>query len=81
METVYPILYILVTYLLIVKIVGPRFMKTRKPYDLKRVIQCYNMFQVISCILLIYAVSLLKNILSKMLLSNTKFLKCIPKKF
>ncbi|XP_022673117.1 elongation of very long chain fatty acids protein AAEL008004-like [Varroa destructor] len=43
--------YIAITilgYLYMAKIWGPRFMRDRKPYDLSRVIQCYNVFQIIA---------------------------------
>ncbi|XP_003745977.1 elongation of very long chain fatty acids protein 7 [Galendromus occidentalis] len=43
--------YIIVTlglYLYISKIAGPRYMADKKPYDLRRTIQLYNIFQVVA---------------------------------
>ncbi|OQR74880.1 elongation of very long chain fatty acids protein 7-like [Tropilaelaps mercedesae] len=43
--------YIILTlglYLYIAKIAGPRYMADRKPYDLRRTIQLYNVFQIIA---------------------------------
>lgn len=42
-----PILFISFAYLYFVYFAGPQFMKNRKPYSLKRFIQCYNLFEII----------------------------------
>lgn len=39
---------LLIGYLYMVKVWGPRFMRDRKPYDLGRVIRAYNIFQIIA---------------------------------
>ncbi|XP_003741431.1 elongation of very long chain fatty acids protein AAEL008004 [Galendromus occidentalis] len=39
---------LLLAYLYMAKIWGPRFMKDRKPYELSRLIQVYNVFQVLA---------------------------------
>ncbi|TGZ31958.1 Elongation of very long chain fatty acids protein, partial [Temnothorax longispinosus] len=41
-----PIIFILLAYLYVVYFIGPQFMENRKPYSLKRFIQCYNLFQI-----------------------------------
>lgn len=42
------ILLLLGSYLYIAKSLGPRFMKSRDPYELKGVIMAYNLFQVVA---------------------------------
>ncbi|KAH8295010.1 hypothetical protein KR018_005364 [Drosophila ironensis] len=42
-----PILIILTIYLLLVKVVGPKLMENRKPFDLRGVINAYNIFQIV----------------------------------
>lgn len=49
-----PLLTILATYLYFCISAGPRYMKDRKPYDLKTVIQCYNAIQVALSVFLVY---------------------------
>lgn len=39
---------ILFSYLYFVKVCGPKFMKNRKPYELKRTIQIYNLLQILA---------------------------------
>ncbi|XP_071641969.1 very long chain fatty acid elongase 1-like [Temnothorax longispinosus] len=43
-----PIIFISLAYLYVVYFTGPQFMKDRKPYSLKRFIQCYNLFQIVA---------------------------------
>lgn len=45
-------LLLVLSYLLIVTIVGPKLMQNRKPYKLKRIIIVYNTFQVVVCTIL-----------------------------
>jgi len=45
---------ILVTYLYVCTKAGPKYMKNRKPYDLKSVIRVYNALQVVISIYLVY---------------------------
>lgn len=42
-----PTLMICLTYVIIVKYLGPKFMENRKPFDLKNTMIVYNVFQVI----------------------------------
>jgi len=46
MSTVYPTLLVSIAYVYWVKIAGPKFMESRKPFDLKNVIIVYNLAQV-----------------------------------
>nr|XP_016938323.1 elongation of very long chain fatty acids protein F [Drosophila suzukii] len=43
----WPVLIILTTYMVLIKIVGPMFMQNRKPYDLLGIIKAYNIMQII----------------------------------
>ncbi|XP_059052317.1 elongation of very long chain fatty acids protein AAEL008004 [Achroia grisella] len=50
MSSPFPTLAICLTYVFIVKILGPKLMENRKPFELKNVLIWYNLFQVIfSC--------------------------------
>lgn len=49
-----PVITILVTYLYFCISAGPRYMRDRKPYDLKLVIQCYNALQIVLSVYLVY---------------------------
>ncbi|CAH2260862.1 jg21190 [Pararge aegeria aegeria] len=50
MSSPFPTLAICLTYVFTVKILGPKLMEDRKPFELKRVLIWYNLFQVIfSC--------------------------------
>ncbi|RLU23799.1 hypothetical protein DMN91_004007 [Ooceraea biroi] len=42
-----PVTCIVLVYLYIIYLAGPKFMKNRQPYSLKMFIQCYNVLQVI----------------------------------
>ncbi|XP_033164539.1 elongation of very long chain fatty acids protein F [Drosophila mauritiana] len=42
-----PVLMVLATYLLFVKIVGPKIMRHRKPFDLRGLIKGYNIMQIV----------------------------------
>nr|AWJ25049.1 fatty acid elongase [Nilaparvata lugens] len=48
MDSHWPVAIILVSYLVFVLELGPKFMKDRKPYDLKLVMYLYNLGQVLS---------------------------------
>ncbi|XP_017004978.2 very long chain fatty acid elongase F [Drosophila takahashii] len=53
----WPVLIVLTTYLVFIKILGPMFMQSRKPYDLNGVIKAYNIIQIAyNMILLVFAV-------------------------
>lgn len=57
MGTPVPLLIILVTYVYFCKSAGPRFMRDRKPYDLKNVIVVYNIIQVLLSVYIVWVVS------------------------
>lgn len=46
MKSPVPILGILAAYISFVLFIGPRYMKNRKPFELRNTIICYNAFQV-----------------------------------
>ncbi|CAH1154318.1 unnamed protein product [Phaedon cochleariae] len=48
------LIVILVTYVYFCTKAGPKYMKHRKPYELKRTIQIYNLIQVFSSMYLVY---------------------------
>ncbi|CAO1431020.1 unnamed protein product [Diamesa serratosioi] len=48
-----PLIVILLIYLWFVKYAGPKFMQDRKPFSLKWIIICYNIFQIVSCAILV----------------------------
>lgn len=50
MSSELPILSIIVSYLLIVVVIGPKAMKTQKAMNLTYVTRIYNVFQVIACV-------------------------------
>lgn len=54
-----PLLTILATYWYFCISAGPRYMKDRKPYDLKRIIQIYNAVQIVLSVYLVWEVSVL----------------------
>lgn len=56
-----PLLTLLVTYLYFCISVGPRYMRDRKPYDLKNTIIVYNVSQILMSIFLVYEVNSLFN--------------------
>ncbi|KAH8354205.1 hypothetical protein KR084_003110 [Drosophila pseudotakahashii] len=53
----WPVLIVLTTYLVFIKILGPMFMQSRKPYDLHGVIKAYNIIQIAyNLVLLVFSV-------------------------
>ena len=42
-----PTLLICLSYAYFVKVLGPKLMENRKPFDLRKTMICYNLFQVI----------------------------------
>lgn len=52
-----PLLTVLATYLYFCMSAGPRYMRDRKPYDLKNTIVVYNISQILMSIFLVYEVS------------------------
>ncbi len=53
-----PTMMICLSYVLIVKIIGPKFMENRKPFVLRKTLIIYNFFQVLFSTWLFYEVSL-----------------------
>lgn len=47
MSSPFPTLAICLFYAYFVKVLGPKLMENRKPFDLRRVMLWYNLFQVI----------------------------------
>ena len=47
MSSIWPTLMICTAYVYIIKVAGPRFMRDRKPYQLKQFVIAYNTFQTL----------------------------------
>ena len=47
MHSPFPILTILVTYIYFVKVIGPKYMKDRKPFKIEKLIILYNILMVL----------------------------------
>ena len=47
MSSIWPTVLICVVYVYIIKVAGPRFMRDRKPYQLKHFVIAYNTFQTL----------------------------------
>ncbi|XP_046409180.1 elongation of very long chain fatty acids protein AAEL008004-like [Ischnura elegans] len=47
MGSPFPTLFMCISYAYIVKYAGPKFMEKRNPYDLRKFLFCYNVFQVL----------------------------------
>jgi GNS1/SUR4 family len=56
MSSPLPTLSICLSYVYIVKVLGPKFMENRKPFELRRVLIAYNAFQVLFSTWLFYEV-------------------------
>nr|XP_050844905.1 elongation of very long chain fatty acids protein AAEL008004-like isoform X4 [Vespula vulgaris] len=54
MRSPFPTLFICLTYIYIVKVLGPKLMENRKPFQLTNVLIVYNLFQVIFSAWLFY---------------------------
>ncbi|XP_072940877.1 very long chain fatty acid elongase AAEL008004-like isoform X3 [Epargyreus clarus] len=54
MSSPLPTLIICLSYVYLVKVLGPRFMENRKPYELKNVLIIYNFLQVLFSVWLFY---------------------------
>ena len=57
MSSPFPTLAICLSYVYIVKVLGPRVMENRKPMELRKVLVYYNLFQVLFSIWLFLEVS------------------------
>lgn len=49
MRSPFPLISIFAIYLWLTMVVGPRFMKDRKPFSLLVPVRIYNVFQVVAC--------------------------------
>ncbi|CAH0407825.1 unnamed protein product [Chilo suppressalis] len=56
MSSPLPTLIICLSYVYLVKVLGPRFMQNRKPYELKNVLIVYNLLQVLFSAWLFYEI-------------------------
>nr|CAD7267403.1 unnamed protein product [Timema shepardi] len=54
MSSPMPLLIILISYLYFVNKAGPRYMKDRKPHDLRHVMLAYNALQIVFSVYLVY---------------------------
>lgn len=54
-----PTLILLASYLLFIKVIGPKIMENRKPFDLRGAIRVYNITQIIYNVLMFSFVSIL----------------------
>lgn len=61
-----PGLTILAAYLYFITTWGPRYMKHRKPYELKNTLIIYNFIQVLVSIYLVYEVSIRKRLIGEL---------------
>ncbi|XP_060528332.1 elongation of very long chain fatty acids protein 7-like [Cylas formicarius] len=57
MSSPFPTLFMCLTYVYIVKVLGPKLMENRKPMELKNVLIAYNLVQVIFSVWLFYEAS------------------------
>lgn len=64
MDSPIPTLLMVVTYLYIVTILGPRLMANRKPFQLNQVLIVYNAFQVAFSLIMLWEVSIKATFLS-----------------
>lgn len=54
MSSPFPTLFICLSYVYLVKVLGPKFMENRKPFQLKNTLIVYNMFQMVFSAWLFY---------------------------
>lgn len=57
MDNIYPVLALVIAYLVFVLKVGPKFMENRKPLNIKGIILAYNFFQMMNNGWIVYLVS------------------------
>jgi hypothetical protein len=57
MSSPFPTLAICLSYVYVVKVLGPKLMENKKPMELRKVLIYYNLFQVLFSIWLFYEVS------------------------
>lgn len=62
MSSPFPTLFICLSYVYGVKVLGPKIMENRKPFQLKDTLVVYNLFQVIFSAWLFYEVRLRRSL-------------------
>ncbi|XP_050452869.1 elongation of very long chain fatty acids protein AAEL008004-like isoform X1 [Cataglyphis hispanica] len=58
MSSPFPTLFICISYVYVVKVLGPKLMENRKPFQLKNTLIAYNLFQVIFSAWLFYEIGI-----------------------
>lgn len=58
MSSPFPTAAICLTYVYVVKVLGPRLMDNRKPFEMKKVLVVYNLFQVVFSMWLFHEISM-----------------------
>ncbi|KAG0729944.1 Elongation of very long chain fatty acids protein AAEL008004 [Chionoecetes opilio] len=58
MDSPWPTFFFCISYVLLVKVIGPRYMKNRPPFDLRRLLVYYNASQVIFSTWLFYEIGM-----------------------
>ncbi|XP_012532466.1 elongation of very long chain fatty acids protein AAEL008004 isoform X1 [Monomorium pharaonis] len=58
MSSPFPTLFICLTYVYVVKVLGPKLMENRKPFQFKNTLVVYNLFQVIFSAWLFYEIGI-----------------------
>ncbi|XP_029048652.1 elongation of very long chain fatty acids protein AAEL008004-like isoform X1 [Osmia bicornis bicornis] len=58
MSSPFPTLFICLSYVYVVKVIGPKWMENRKPFQLKNALIAYNLFQMLFSAWLFYEIGL-----------------------
>lgn len=58
MSSPFPTMFMCLGYVYLVKVLGPKFMENRKPFQLKKVLIAYNLFQVMFSAWLFYEIGM-----------------------
>ncbi|XP_012154335.1 very long chain fatty acid elongase AAEL008004 isoform X1 [Megachile rotundata] len=58
MSSPFPTLFICLTYVYVVKVLGPKLMENRKPFQLKNALIVYNLFQMVFSAWLFYEIAM-----------------------
>ncbi|XP_042231586.1 elongation of very long chain fatty acids protein AAEL008004-like isoform X2 [Homarus americanus] len=58
MDSPWPTLLVCLGYVLIVKVIGPQYMKNRPPFQLRNILVAYNAFQVVFSIWIFYEIGM-----------------------
>lgn len=72
----FPTLAIVLFYVYFVKVLGPKWMENRKPFDLRRAIIIYNFLQVISSFFLFREVSKPEKVNNNFIVKEDRFNLC-----